>query len=266
MLPVLLAFAVSVPTAPVAQGGAFAATVSDAKTARLELFGREHVLYPMPDGTRRALIGTTPQTKPGAHELRLRRKRLFRQEEVLRATVTVSGRSFASQSLSMPEEKVKLAEDPGARSATAKVREAVRGGGKVARWSGPFLEPAAGRRSSAYGLSRTVNKTRPWNWHRGIDIAAPAGAPVRAPAAGAVVLAGSFPLQGGLVVLDHGHGVFSVLMHMGAVSVKEGETVEAGARIGEVGSGGFSTGAHVHWGLYVGGEAVDPEPWLRSAP
>src|SRR5687767_5702431 len=99
----LLAFAVSLPTAPVSQGGTLSVGVSGPGAIRLELFGREHRLYPLPDGTQRALIGTTPQTPRGPHELAVRRRRLLRADEVLRATVTVAGRQFASQSLSLPE-------------------------------------------------------------------------------------------------------------------------------------------------------------------
>jgi murein DD-endopeptidase MepM/ murein hydrolase activator NlpD len=66
------------------------------------------------------------------------------------------------------------------------------------------------------------------------------------------------------VGVDHGHGVVSLMMHLHAVTVREGEVVRAGDKLGEVGSTGRSTGPHLHWGLYVGGQAVDPASWMKE--
>ena len=64
--------------------------------------------------------------------------------------------------------------------------------------------------------------------------------------------------------VDHGHGVVSLLVHLHAIGVRAGEVVRTGDKLGEVGSTGRSTGPHLHWGLYVGGQAVDPEPWMKE--
>ena len=129
------------------------------------------------------------------------------------------------------------------------------------RWQGPFRLPAAGRVSSGYGHPRTVN-ARPWAWHKGVDVAAPVGSTVTAPAAGVVALAGTYPVQGGTVVIDHGQGLMSALFHLGEVLVADGDAVAASSPVARVGEGGFSTGAHVHWGVYVHGAAVDPAALL----
>jgi murein DD-endopeptidase MepM/ murein hydrolase activator NlpD len=106
-------------------------------------------------------------------------------------------------------------------------------------------------------------------YHRGIDYAPGADAPVVAPAAGRVALVGQeaegFPVHGNTVGLDHGHGVVSIFLHLATVAVREGELLSAGDAIGTVGATGAVTAAHLHWGLYVHGVAVDPDPWLREA-
>ena len=75
-------------------------------------------------------------------------------------------------------------------------------------------------------------------------------------------MAQGFELHGNTVGIDHGQGVTTIYIHLSQIEVQEGQMVEAGERIGRVGSTGISTGPHLHWGLYVNGECVDPAPWL----
>jgi murein DD-endopeptidase MepM/ murein hydrolase activator NlpD len=133
-------------------------------------------------------------------------------------------------------------------------------------WQGAFRRPTSGPVSSVYGIKRYYNgKFANDYYHRGIDYAAPTGTPVASPATGRVVLVGyerqGFELHGNTVGIDHGQGVMSILIHLNRIDVQEGQTVAAGQRVGTVGSTGGSTGPHLHWGLYVQGEAVDPVPW-----
>ena len=136
-------------------------------------------------------------------------------------------------------------------------------------WNGPFLRPSDGRVSSEYGFRRYYNGVFAENYyHRGVDYAAPIGAPVIAPAPGKVVLTGQvsegFELHGNTIGIDHGQGVASIFIHLNSISVQEGDFVEAGQTIGTVGTTGASTGPHLHWGLYVNGVAVDPAPWRTT--
>jgi len=119
------------------------------------------------------------------------------------------------------------------------------------------------RVSSRWGSQRVLNGT-PARPHYGIDLAAPQGTPVVAPAAGRVVLARSLHLRGMSVVLDHGAGVVSGYHHLSALSVQEGQTVEAGQELGKVGATGLAGGPHLHWELVVNGVRVDPMAWLQS--
>jgi len=133
-------------------------------------------------------------------------------------------------------------------------------------WNGAFLRPNAGRVSTIFGVRRYYNGVFANDYyHRGVDYASPTGSPVVAPAGGRIALVGreseGFRVHGNVVGIDHGQGVSSILLHLHSIDVKEGDFVNAGQKIGTVGSTGASTGPHLHWGLYVHGEAVDPVPW-----
>lgn len=101
-------------------------------------------------------------------------------------------------------------------------------------------------------------------FHPGIDLPTAAGTPVGAAASGRVVFAGfDGGGYGNLVEVAHGGGVVSMYAHLAGVSVRVGQTVTAGARVGRVGSTGESTGPHLHFEVHVRGAAVDPLPALR---
>lgn len=125
-------------------------------------------------------------------------------------------------------------------------------------FAGPYIWPARGRITGVYGSQRVYNG-EPRRPHYGVDIAAPRGAPVVAPAAGTVTLAEpDLFYSGGTVILDHGYGVSSTFLHMDAVDVKVGQAVAQGERIGKVGSTGRSTGPHLDWRMNWYDERVDP--------
>ncbi|WP_227546065.1 M23 family metallopeptidase [Marinobacter fonticola] len=123
---------------------------------------------------------------------------------------------------------------------------------------GPYIWPARGRISGVYGSQRVYNG-EPRRPHYGVDVAAPRGAPVVAPAAGTVTLAEpDLFFSGGTVILDHGFGVSSTFLHMDAVEVAVGQGVDQGEQIGKVGSTGRSTGPHLDWRMNWYDERVDP--------
>jgi murein DD-endopeptidase MepM/ murein hydrolase activator NlpD len=128
-------------------------------------------------------------------------------------------------------------------------------------WKGPFSMPAGGFSQRNFGARRVYNgQTR--SRHAGLDISAPAGTPVAAPASGVVVLAGDFYFSGGSVVLDHGGGLLTMYFHLSRIDVKEGDRVAPGERIGAVGATGRVTGPHLHWAARLGAARVDPSALL----
>ena len=100
--------------------------------------------------------------------------------------------------------------------------------------------PTEGETSSSFGASRQYGPGGNISYHQGADLAAPEGTPVRATNAGTVRVADFFPIKGGLVVLDHGGGVFSLYFHQSKIRVKVGDEVARGQVVGEVGSTGAS--------------------------
>ena len=129
----------------------------------------------------------------------------------------------------------------------------------LTHWAERFAWPVTGRISGVYGSQRILGGV-PGSAHAGVDIARPAGTPVRAPAGGVVTLASPprFSLEGEMVFIDHGHGLVSSLMHLSRVDVVLGQRVTQGQVIGAVGATGRATGPHLHWGLTLAETRLDP--------
>lgn len=115
--------------------------------------------------------------------------------------------------------------------------------------------PASGAVTSGFGV-------RWGRLHSGIDIGAGYGAPIRAAQDGTVILAGYNGGYGNCVVIDHGGGLSTLYGHMSSVDASEGQSVDAGDYIGDVGSTGNSTGPHLHFETRVGGDAENPMRYL----
>lgn len=120
-----------------------------------------------------------------------------------------------------------------------------------------FIAPVDGRLSSLFGLKRFFNN-QPKNPHSGLDIAAPAGTAIKAPAPAKVIDTGNYYYNGNTVFLDHGQGLISGYFHMTEISVKPGQQVTRGDMLGTVGATGRVTGPHLHWNVYLNRTKVDP--------
>lgn len=133
-------------------------------------------------------------------------------------------------------------------------------------WRQHFAWPAFGRISTQFGSQRIYAGGVAGAYHSGTDIArypgGPAleGTPARAPADGVVVLATDHPfsLEGNLVMIDHGFGLVSAIMHLQRIDVHTGDRVRQGQPIGLVGRTGRATGPHLHWGMTWDGARIDP--------
>jgi murein DD-endopeptidase MepM/ murein hydrolase activator NlpD len=127
---------------------------------------------------------------------------------------------------------------------------------KVART--PSIMPTAGWLTSQFSLSRFHPILHKWLPHLGIDVAAPYGTTVVAPAAGTVVRAGVASGYGMVMEIDHGNGIVTKYGHLSRFLVRERQQVTRGQPIAEVGNSGLATGPHLHYEVHVGGTIVDP--------
>lgn len=129
-----------------------------------------------------------------------------------------------------------------------------------------FDWPTHGPITGVYGSQRILNG-EPRRPHFGLDIAPPEGTPVMAPAAGVIRLAApDLYFTGGTVMIDHGRGISSVLMHLKDVTVQEGDVVQQGDQIGTVGKTGRASGPHLDWRVNWFEVRLDPQFLLENRP
>lgn len=129
-----------------------------------------------------------------------------------------------------------------------------------------FTWPAKGRISGVYGSQRILNG-EPRRPHFGIDIAAPVGTTVTAPADGLVTLAHpDMFFSGGTLIVDHGHGLSSTFIHLSRILVAEGRHVKRGDPIAEIGATGRATGPHLDWRMNLFEQRLDPQLLVGPIP
>ncbi len=134
-------------------------------------------------------------------------------------------------------------------------------------FSGGFIWPLESFRvTSRWGSQRILNGT-PARPHHGIDLAAPQGTPIRAPADGRVTLAQpALHFEGGLVLIDHGQGLITAYLHQSRLDVRAGQDVMRGDPIGRVGMTGRATGPHLCWRMKWRDRNLDPSLMVETAP
>lgn len=146
------------------------------------------------------------------------------------------------------------------------VRNARTNSSRNTDFSAGFQWPLAGPISGVYGSQRVYNGT-PGRPHYGVDVAAPTGTPVAAPAAGVVVLAEpDLFYSGGTLIIDHGSEVSSSFLHLSKVLVAVGTRVQPGDLVAEVGATGRASGPHLDWRMNWRERRVDPQLLVPPMP
>jgi len=126
-----------------------------------------------------------------------------------------------------------------------------------------FDKPVNGPLSSPFGLRRFFNGEER-NPHSGLDFAANRGTPIKAPAAGKVILVGDYFFNGKTVFVDHGQGLISMFCHLSEIGVKVGDELPRGGVLGKVGATGRATGPHLHWNVSLNDARVDPAIFIGA--
>ena len=184
------------------------------------------------DATAAALVITTPDGSVDRRQLTVEVRRYDIQR--------IDG--LPPKTVSPPPEILARIRREGVQIKTARMRDT-----PVAYFMTGFKWPAWGRISGVYGSQRVLNG-KPSRPHYGIDVAAPIGTPVMAPADGVVRLAEpDLFYSGGTIILDHGHGLSSTFLHMARVEVQPGDQLRQGDRLGTIGATGRATGPHLDW-------------------
>jgi murein DD-endopeptidase MepM/ murein hydrolase activator NlpD len=206
-----------------------------------------------------AVAGISLSARPGALELLVRRT----GQAEARLPLVVGEAGYAEQRLKVPPGKVDLSPADLARYERERVHlaavAATRSDSVPATLR--MQPPTSGPPSSSFGLRRFFNG-QARNPHSGMDIAAPTGTPVVAPAAGRVIDVGDYFFNGNTVWIDHGGGLLSMMCHLSRTDVKTGDPLATGDAVGAVGATGRVTGPHLHWSIGLNRTMVDPALFL----
>lgn len=232
--------------------------VKSRQPATVTFFQKSYRLQPS-KGEYVRFIPVPFDAKPGTHTIQT-------QDRKYESTITIIPKQFQVDRLTVSQKLNQMRQDTARINADQQKINAARSkSAERAYFTDKFLWPAEGRITTPYGYQRVVNGV-PANRHAAIDIANKTGTPIIAANHGRVVLADSLYLTGNTVIIDHGLQVFSIYAHMSKIEVKTGDEVKAGQQIGQIGSTGFSTGPHLHFGMLIGNTYVNPQPFLEASP
>ncbi len=248
----------ALPVAAAVPGGvAVLPTGMQAVSAR---YRESRVLLAELDGVQYAVVGIPLSATPGSHVLEMRDATGASST----LSFTVTDKQYVEQRLTITNERQV---NPNNEDMERINRESAEMNAAFSRWDEslqPVLRmqaPTEGVRSSSFGLRRFFNE-QPRAPHSGMDIAAPEGTPIVAPAPGVIVANGHYFFNGNTIILDHGHGLISLYCHMNTIDVAVGQRVAAGQQIGAVGQTGRVTGPHLHWSINLNNVRVDPALFL----
>lgn len=258
----------ALPRAAMVPGGVARIDLGVASSAQRPAawFGEARLRVVASAGRWQALVGLPLDLPPGQHEVRAR---IGDDERIF--SLRVADKKYAVQRITLADDRrVRLSAENEARAereaaliATIKRSWSAFPAGKPAT-DAALRQPVDGRASGNFGVRRIFNgeERAP---HAAIDIAAARGSAIHAAAAGVVVAVGDYFFSGNTVFIDHGEGLLTLYAHLDRVDVASGDRLAAGQTIGSVGATGRASGPHLHWGVILNGNAVDPRLFVASA-
>jgi murein DD-endopeptidase MepM/ murein hydrolase activator NlpD len=254
-----LALSAALPTNSPVPGGVAVINLGTSDQAPQAFYGKRRVLVKKSGEHWNAVVGISLYAQPGSKQLTVKNGD---QKRTLH--FTVKPKTYAKQEIHI---KNKRLVEPHKSDLKRIRKESKIIHASLRNWRATdtvelnFILPVDGRLGSPFGLRRLYNDRKP-SRHRGLDIAAPKGTPIKSPAAGVVTDIGNYFFTGNTVFIDHGQGLVSLYCHLSRVDVKEGDTVAQGTVIGAVGMTGRATGPHLHWGVSLNNTRVDPKLFL----
>ncbi len=247
------------PSAMVPGGIAVIATGMEAVSGQ---YRNNRILLAEYQGAQYAIIGIPLSVSPGTERFSLQDS----GGDSATLSFRVDDKEYLEQHLTIQNQRQV---NPNAEDMVRINRERAEMDGAFSTWSEnlqpvfAMRAPVEGPRSSSFGLRRFFNG-QPRNPHSGMDIAAPEGTPIIAPAPGVILATGNYFFNGNTIIVDHGHGLISLYCHASSIDVETGARVEVGELLGRVGETGRTTGPHLHWSVNLNNVRVDPALFLAD--
>lgn len=213
----------------------------------------------------RVYFGVPLQTSPNVYALTLSITEASGEVTTFDTYINVIAGNYSRQRVTLPADKADLVSVAVDDNELALLRNITNTFNSETYFNAPLSLPAAAAMNVPYGLQRAYNGGPFDRYHVGVDFAAPSGAPILAAAPGRVVMADRLNIRGLSLVVEHGWGIFTTYSHMNNFNVNIGDFVQAGQVLGTVGTTGRTTGAHLHWEVWVNGTPVDPMQWVYEA-
>lgn len=235
-------------------------TLSDTQAFTAKYLERTVPLFPVRANHYEGWIPVSVFQKVGSYPLTIKDKQ---GRTLAIQSIKVADAHFRIQNISVTKSMGGLQPEAGELETVAKLKTMTTW---QKYWDGEFISPTIDCQNSPFGNLRYHNGKPTDEYHKGVDLRSPLGRPIKAINDGKVIIARKYQLHGGTVGLDHGFGFSSIFIHMSQINVKPGQVVKKGDVIGKVGSTGFATGPHLHWGFFVGGLPVNPNQWVKGVP
>lgn len=226
-------------------------------------FKAKPVMVVAEKGLWQAVLGVPLDLKAGVHSLDV-----VKQGQPSQLLFTIRDKAYPTQHITIKDEsKV----NPNPFDMKRINRETARIDAALQHWTDQeqvpfdFIWPVKGRVSGLFGRRRVFNG-EPRKPHSGMDIAAATGTPIQAPAAGIIRGTGDYFFNGNTVFIDHGQGLVTMFCHLSRIDVRDGQRIKQGEIIGLVGATGRVTGPHLHLGVSLNDERVEPTLFFQGAP
>ncbi|HQE92851.1 MAG TPA: peptidoglycan DD-metalloendopeptidase family protein [Anaerolineae bacterium] len=258
--------ALNVSPQPVSRGRTALFIFETAEPAACEItyLGQTEPCYPLDDSHLYALVGLSALMEPGVYTVKIAMQ-ADGLETAFTAPLTVSAGRYGYQYIDPPASLSKLM-DPDLMQGELDYLALWRTIRTPERaWELPlaFPLPVQVAISANYGDRRSYGGMVD-GYHSGVDYRAWGGMRVLAPADGVVILAERLEARGNSVLIDHGGGLITGYWHLSRIDVEVGQHVKRGEAFALVGNTGLSTGAHLHWEMWVNGVSVDSSQWLSA--